>query len=766
MFTSTRPRLRWAVIAIGVAALVAAACSGDDATTDEAPTTTEAGDEQPVTVPEPDDPDDPDDPDGATPTTEEPAVEFVRYELEPPTRPEGIIDVDGGEVDDEARFVGPVELIRHGVETGAWTETEGAVAVLRAQLGETPRSSVDALDLVITPSRSSLLHLAERLIDDDTTSDDERAELERLVAKVIPPLEFFDSMDPDTGEPSGFRRPSRTHQPAQASDCVEPNVSAFPFVEELAVDCWRVMNEIVNRPTGGGFSQLRIAFPEESEAQAAATMEALVRSVEMGHDWSDANPDTSVLISPDPAVQDDGSKGGVWGAASGITDRHCAVSLFSGDADDWDDAYKQMVAHEQVHCLQFADYGSFVEADDWFIEGGAEYLSHVVYPSGGNEREFIADFMSESLETALYDMSYQAWPWWQHLGNLSSPAAVFELHGRMAAGNGVDVLAAEAGMAGTFQDFTIDLMTIGIPTESAPIEASPLGNDAGLIDSTGNESETVQRFVAARFGLTYAEQHLFEQTDTTSTDGLMQMVERDDRLDRSAWRGLPPEIRSTCDADTVYLMAITTVSPDPHDVEWSVDTADQYDCDPCVGGTWLLDNDSFVAIIETMIGEQGGLPTQAGSISWDVVGPYHLRFAEDGTGNAWRDDWRMLFSGTMQGVSAEVTTTISSIETFGYSADGERFEAWNSVIVDSRATVDMGGLPISATATPSSTTVSAFGNTVSVGQGSDDGPQSAGGSYTCDEQRLEIVLDDAPGGPIRWDRVEDIPEPPVVLTDD
>ena len=747
--------------------LLVAACSGDDGDTDDAgdgadaPATTAAGPES-----GPDEADAGDTTSDEAPADDEPEVEFVSYEIEPPRPSVGIIDVEGGEVDDEVRFAGPVELIRHGVETDAWSEAEGAIAVLRAQLGETPRSSVGGLELVITPSRSSLLHLAERLIDDDATSDADRTELERLVAKVIPPLEFFDSMDPDTDGPNGFRRPARADHPTQASDCVEPNVSAFPFVEELAVDCWKVMTRIVNRPTGGGYSQLRIAYPEGSEAQAEATMDALVLSVETGHDWSDANPDTSVLISPDPAVQDDGSKGGVWGAASGITDRHCAVSLFSSDSDSWDDSYKQMVAHEQVHCLQFADYGSFTGADDWFIEGGAEYLSHVIYPSGGNEREFIGNFMTGSLKTALSDMTYQAWPWWQHLGNLSSPGAVFELHGRMAAGNGVDVLAAESGMAGTFQDFTIDLITVGIPTESAPIEPSLLARNAGRIDSTGQESETVERFVAARFGIRYAEEHLFEQTDTTSTDGLMQMVERDDWMDRSAWLGLPPEIRSTCDDDSVYLMAITTVSPDPHEFEWSVDTADEYDCDPCLGGTWLLDNDSFVAIMQGMLDAQGGLPVAAGSISWDVVGPYYLRFHGDGTGDAWRDDWQMLFAGSMQGITAEITTTISSVETFEYSADGERFEAWNAVMLDSRATVDMGGLPISATATPDATTVTAFGHTVTAGEGSDDGPQSAGGSYTCDEQQLRMVLDEAPGSPIVWDRVEDIPEPPEVLTGD
>lgn len=799
--SSTRPRFgRVLLVTAGLVAL--AACSDDDGDTSErAPTTTiEAVDDTSDAPAATTDTTAATDPDTTTATSEPTAADPVTYTIPPIEPGVDIVDVEGAETDDLG-FTDHVQLIRHGAELGVWTESEGAVAVLRAQLGEIDRSNVGGFDLVETRSRSSLLRFAAELADDGATPPVDRDELERLLDALVPTEDAIaetlaldagvtidpavdateDATDGATADttgaddgPTGFRRATTAtgDRVAQAdADCASPRLELYA-AEFVEVDCWKIRKRTIDGPHGA--SELAVLYPDTHETQADATLEALERTVRAGHAWSDATTETFALISPDPIPEGtaiDGQEGldgaDVWGLATDIGS-YCFVSLFpASDSAEWDDSYKQMVAHEQIHCLQFADYGNPAGGNvDWYIEGGAEYFSHLVYPNGGNERSHIASFITSSLTQPLHSLSYDAWPWWQFLGNRTSPGAVFDLHGRMKRGSAVDVLAGEPGMADAFQTFTIDLATVGIPTASAPIEPSGKALPHGTISSTGERSEEVERFVAARVAVIYEQERLFEQTDTTSTDGLMQMAEIPERLDRSRWLGLPPEIRSSCGSDTTYIMALTTITPEQHVVEWSVDVADEYDCDPCLGGTWVLDNASFVAVIQSLVAAEGGLPPEAGNISWNIVGPYYIRFDADGSGTSWREDWQMVFGGSMQGVSANVVTTISSIETFDYGADGERFEAWNAVTVDSRATVEVDGLPVSATATPDSVTASVFGNTTTVANESgDDGPQRAGGDYTCDEARLVIALDEAPGSPIAWDRVDDIPEPPVVLTD-
>src|SRR5690606_25819542 len=114
------------------------------------------------------------------------------------------------------------------------------------------------------------------------------------------------------------------------------------------------------------------------------------------------------------------------------------------------------------------------------------------------------------------------------------------------------------------------------------------------------------------------------------------------------------------------------------------------------------------------------------------------------------------------GVPMQIVNTMSSIETFEYGADGERFNAWNALMLDFRSRMDMDGLPMSATVVPGEAVVNVFGVETKVGS-SPDGAQGAAGGYTCDRTRLEITLDEAPGNPVGFDRTTDIPDPPLVL---
>jgi len=702
---------------------------------------------------------------GMSVDTSTPEAAPVAYAIPPRELDDGFIEFDDAALVGAQRFAGHVAFVHHGVELGVWTEPEGVIALLRARLGEIPRSSIEGLDLVLAHSGSALLRLAAQLADDSTVAADERAELHRLLAELIPSVELLDELatlgdesgdDAGRAEPAGFRRAAPGSATAQADDCVRPTVSSFPFVDRVAVDCWKMIVHNEHRGAGSGHSRLRVVYPEGRDRQAETTMEALITTVRAGHAWSDANPDTTVLVIPQDVVSDEGDE--VWGAATPVSNRHCAVTV--GVDAALGRPYQQMVAHEQIHCLQYADFGDVLQ--DWYVEGGAEYFSHVIYPDGGNERDTVDLFLATSLWSAFPTMSYEAWVWWQHLSNLSSPPAVWDLHHRMSQGNPVDVLAGVPGMAETLQSFTIDLLTVGVPTHGDPIAPVPYAINAGRIASVGTNFYGVDRFVAARFGVAYAERHLFEQTDHTTTDGLMQMAVVEERLDRGAWRGLPPEVRSSCDADVNYAMAATTISPERHIVDWSVDLAEEYGCDPCLGGTWLVDNDSFRETIMSFV--SAGIPAGMG-FTMELVGPYYVRFDGSGAGNAWRQDWQIVSSGSAGGTTMEIIHTISSIESFEYGADGEHFSVWSSIVDDYRSRMEMPGLPVGASLEPGQAVVNVFGVEGTVGVPIDGG-QSTAGSYTCDRHTLAFALEEAPSNPIRLTRTTDIPEPPTVLPAD
>ena len=743
----------------------------------------------------------------------------------------GFVDVTADEL--TTGFSSQLKLLDRGVELGVWSRADGAIALLRILAGEAPRSTVDGLDHVTGHSSTPLIRLARNLVADDDTPDAGRAELERLLDALVPSEDFLDDVTAaartvdtttgdattgdtttgDDGSPTGFRRPATTDDDNDDNDnddndnddvggCINPHLGHHPEFEAFDAECWRSLTTTVASPTGGK-SELTVMYSERHTEFAKPTLDALVRSVEVGHDWSDATTTTSLVIQPLRADTDDdadadtgdgtddgtndgtgdGTNGaitdgeprtaaGIVGFATGILDR-CFVTMVVDDDVVVSDAYRQVVAHEQTHCLQFESYrirddDIDREEDEWFIEGGAEYFSHVIYPTGRTEREHIGEFLDESLKQPLMAMDYPTWLWWQYLANRTSPTHVFELHGRMFDGDAVEVLAAEPGIAETFQDFAVDLMHRGIDTEADPVPASSIVLPHGLISEPDIRDESVERFVVARVGIHYAGEQRYEQTDLTAGDGRYDMVALSQRLDRGAWGPVPDEVRAECD-DSVYLMALTTVTPDAHEVRWSVDDVTADECDRCLVGTWLLDNESFVdtmgAVLE-QAAEHGGQMPPGVDFAWSFVGPYHLRLDDEGDAVSWREGWQMVLTGSVQGTTFEGITTIDSIETFEYRGDGERLEFDDIEVVDITVLSEhrsSTGVETTAVVTPDSATVSIFGQTTGLDTdtGVDDAPQGVTASYTCDAEMLRITFDETPGAPMRWNRAADPPDPPA-----
>ncbi|MFP5488190.1 MAG: hypothetical protein ACLGHQ_07780, partial [Acidimicrobiia bacterium] len=252
---------------------------------------------------------------------------------------------------------------------------------------------------------------------------------------------------------------------------------------------------------------------------------------------------------------------------------------------------------------------------------------------------------------------------------------------------------------------------------------------------------TITSWAPVRFHVPYDKELRFLQTDASSA-GLRSMVEWPKRFERAEWKGIFPEIRSTCTEQARYAGVITDASTDALsstiDLEIVIDEVEKAECDPCLLGTWSLDLDTFEGMIMGAMASQGGaLPPGA---SFDIEGAYYIAFAEDSVIQEQRDALAVIAG--VEGLGS-IRTTIDSFATGTYSADGEALtitdlvESFNEVRVD--APIQMGAM--------------SFPGAI----------DSGAGIYTCDEDVLEIMVESYP--PITWVRVDKILEPPDAPTD-
>jgi hypothetical protein len=444
--------------------------------------------------------------------------------------------------------------------------------------------------------------------------------------------------------------------------------------------------------------------------------------------------DMDLLFSPVDAFDPDdpGSygKAGVanvdatWGEAS--RGGSCPITVFpSAFPRD----FQHTIAHEAWHCVQRENgYPRGVSRPvRWIYEGGAEYFASLVYPN----RDFLFTFDKTSRTTALWDMDYPAWVWWQFLGNQTSPRSVADLQQELvhAADGGKSVMADYGAL---FERFVIEYVA-GVIAD-AHGSTLPMGRyfnaPVRIVskDDTGSEYEfSVEAFVAARHTIKYDEQLRVMQSDETATDGRTAMVKYESRRMIDEWRsGIFPEVRSKCEGEVTY-MVVTTVASGTHKVTMQVDEIEEAVCDPCVLGTWDLDLDTFQAMIMAAMGE--ALPTGA---SFDIGGNYYISFDDEAGFQEQRDGLtvQMTFSGQ------SIASVIDSFSVGEYSADGENMAVIN--VADLYVVVSMGG--------------SGFAQEGSIISGD--------GTYECRQDDMTITVTGFE--PVEWVRVDKILEPPPI----
>jgi hypothetical protein len=277
------------------------------------------------------------------------------------------------------------------------------------------------------------------------------------------------------------------------------------------------------------------------------------------------------------------------------------------------------------------------------------------------------------------------------------------------------------------------------------------------VDDKGEVQFTAQPFVAMRYGVYYKQEKRFLQTAKNPDGTQFSSVEHKLRRNIGVWSDLPPEVRSECDDDIIYIFVPTTTKDGYMTYDANVTLAEKAECDPCLLGTWDIDHESYKMFIEKIMAE-ADTGDMAIDLSFD--GHQYLQFETDGKLLTQLED----FSIT---INDQVTTIVNGSGLGTYSTtDGEKLTI--SGFVDYIEDVSLSTAGGQITYTSETATFSFFGTdysdpNIAMDPNKDSGPQNHAGEYVCNEETLTMIMQGYEQyGEVVFNRVEKIlptPEP-------
>jgi hypothetical protein len=357
-------------------------------------------------------------------------------------------------------------------------------------------------------------------------------------------------------------------------------------------------------------------------------------------------------------------------------------------------------------------------------------------------------------------MSYHNFIFFQYLANRIGDQGVIDLLKAMSATGGpaahATYLAGYPDMEGMFQDFVVSFLSEGIlDTSGSAIQPNGIAvSSLKTIADAGEFAFETTPFVAKRYGVVYAKEKRFLLEGNGEGNGRYSTVLNNLRKTKTAWSGLPEEIRSECNDGVLYALAVTSVK-ETYTYTIEATKVEKAECDPCLLGSWDIEPDSFEAYIMGLMAQSPEMPA---GFTIEIAGHDYLKFYENGQITTLRDNFR--FAMGIPG-APQVITTINAHGDGQYSADGEFISMSNLIETVDTTSVTTADGQIVSTMSGSTTNVSIFGNSASLQTediNSDQTADSATGAYICTAETLEITL---PEGTVLFLRVEEIPPTPV-----
>ena len=472
-----------------------------------------------------------------------------------------------------------------------------------------------------------------------------RAELQKLLNLIFPdPVQLerhsvragAQNLAAGSAQPVGHR--------LQTVDCSSLFASGFPTDEpgtcfqyhELTVAGQQYRLYVpISLPAGDG----RLALVDP-------IMTAIQIAVNRFRDFGPMPPADLVFTLLPYSVELADTQAAAWIPTPGAA---CQLAIFPVINEVGDPAQvEQIIAHELFHCFQYQNYRSQtmvgVGVGDWWIEGTAEFFGNVAFPNVNAEYEYIPDFDANSADVSLLDMDYPDYLFFQFMADQLGERAVIQLISQMPTGGGRDAqlaaLAAYPDIKTLFQNFGRAYLDRSIADTGGGNEpVNPYLSPEMVLDQNAHVQRPVNDFVVERFVMIFPADTVHTLSETIPP--AVTAVTRP-QGGSGGWSPLPTTMQGCSERQLVWLG--TNASSDASQQTDAINVEVQHEniqCDPCLVGSWQMDNQSFWGAFDSFITStaQDLRPTLQ-----SIDGQAIITFAAGGTGNTSHQDLKLHYT--------------------------------------------------------------------------------------------------------------------------
>jgi hypothetical protein len=277
-------------------------------------------------------------------------------------------------------------------------------------------------------------------------------------------------------------------------------------------------------------------------------------------------------------------------------ERECQMAFFKGDNHTEESYFYLAYAHEIFHCMQYLLWPRQMGAGDagsWWIEGTADYFALLARPGATRLDPHFLRFDTKSVNTALYDMSYETavfFAWWgQTRGHNAIPAFMDQMPSR------ADQTQLEALQhvvtSDTWSEFSRAYLDKNIRLPGGrTIPSNPVQGETLRISDAGVFRLPAHSYVVARRPITFAPGRAYHLSfEGRPADARIKWAESPG----TGWSE-PPSTVSACESEAKFREVRGTTSSDTAGT-LRVSVLDRNTHCNCLVGDWWMTEASLLA---------------------------------------------------------------------------------------------------------------------------------------------------------------------------
>ena len=626
------------------------------------------------------------------------------------------------------------------LDAGIWTDGQGLVDLLGLFTGSATEQVVIGNDNVSDFELTGLMQLADQYLAANPSGplhDNLQKQINLLVAPTdqLPRFSHKVSLSPP-GSPvqANLRLPSRpaatTHDTPECQ-----TLWANGFSSPTPVICF----EYAQRLVAG--TNIYLYYPswwtadEPKRAYLASLMEGADKAVRIYNSYGpNPIPPVTMVVTElpylNPTTSLRNSRMLAFARSEAIPSLDCYIAFFPSLFAKTQEQASQAAAHEMFHCYEFKNLprqttGPLRSANEWWVEGAAEYFSNVVYPATNFEYEYLPELpdLMRSL-MSLFSWSYKAFIFFQYLENRPDMGThgILQLLGAMPTSGDrpyqMAALSAFPNMGVIFHEFALAIADQTImDTDGSAIRfevPTQVDTSYGSDPSAFNAAP----FTVTIWPVTFARGFDFTLTPTVTGFGLSDARPA---LIPGLWGPLPSRVSTSCaEAHDLFVLTQTgATDAAEYDIQLAASTHPAANvCDTCLLGSWQLDNSSYLTHLNTLISQIAPDLVYTG-----ITGTAFVKFTPDMVATQDIQDLSISADMDIAGAGTQFFTFIMSGTSDAAYLLAQNRITYNSITADITVTTTLNGQVMSV---PTSTDYMS------------GGPLGTGATYTCSGNMLSM----------------------------